>query len=227
MSSHFEFGAAQEVLSVEPAVSRSKGLYNKFGKRILDVVLVLMSLPLVLPVVLVIALLVRRDGGPVFFGHTRVGTNGKLFKCWKVRSMVPNAEEKLQALLKSDPAVRAIWEKDFKLDDDPRVTKLGKFLRKSSLDELPQLFNVLMGEMSLIGPRPVTKKEIERYGASAKVILTLRPGVSGMWQVSGRNDLDYDSRIELDLYYAENLSLAKDIKIILMTLKSVLVGTGK
>ena len=149
-------------------------------KRLFDVVLSLLLLPMIVPIVAILYVLVRRDGGAGFFGHARVGKDGKVFKCWKIRSMVPDAQERLEHLLATDPAARAEWERDRKLRNDPRVTRFGNFLRKSSLDELPQIWNVLRGEMSLIGPRPVTASELDRYGAQAWVYEALRPGVTGL-----------------------------------------------
>ncbi|PSK82498.1 lipopolysaccharide/colanic/teichoic acid biosynthesis glycosyltransferase [Limimaricola soesokkakensis] len=200
--------------------------YNRFAKRLLDLVLVAILLVPLLPVIGTLYLLVRREGGPGFFGHERVGRNGVTFKCWKIRTMVPDAEARLAALLASDPEARAEWERDHKLRDDPRVTRLGALLRKTSLDELPQIWNVLKGEMSLIGPRPVTEAELSRYGHQSWVYLSLRPGVTGLWQVSGRNDIAYDERVALDARYLERLSMPLDLKILIQTVGAVLNRTG-
>jgi undecaprenyl-phosphate galactose phosphotransferase len=172
-----------------------------------------------------VALLVRKSGKQVIFAHERVGRNGKSFGCLKFRSMVPNAQQRLDELLASDPIAKQEWEREFKLRNDPRITPIGNFLRKTSLDELPQLWNVLKGEMSLVGPRPVIQEEIERYGVSAAYYFKAKPGLTGLWQVSGRNDVDYDSRIDLDVWYVQNWSMLKDLIILLRTVKVVL-GRG-
>ena len=195
-------------------------------KRLFDVVLSLLLLPMIVPIVAILYVLVRRDGGAGFFGHARVGKDGKVFKCWKIRSMVPDAQERLEHLLATDPAARAEWERDRKLRNDPRVTRFGNFLRKSSLDELPQIWNVLRGEMSLIGPRPVTTSELDRYGAQAWVYEALRPGVTGLWQVSGRNDVSYDERVQMDARYYKGLSFTSDLGILARTASAVLGRTG-
>lgn len=164
--------------------------------------------------------------GPVFYGHKRVGKNGKEFRCWKFRSMVIDAEEQLKKILAEDPVRAAEWEKDRKFTDDPRVTKIGKFLRKTSLDELPQIFNILNGTMSFIGPRPVTEGELEKYGNKRKYVLSVTPGLSGMWQVSGRSDTVYEERVTLDSYYVQNWSIWLDMWILVRTVWVVLLGKG-
>ncbi|MGR3497402.1 MAG: sugar transferase [Limimaricola soesokkakensis] len=215
-----------EALALQEAAFDAPMGYNRFAKRLLDLVLVAILLVPLLPVIGTLYLLVRREGGPGFFGHERVGRNGVTFKCWKIRTMVPDAEARLAALLASDPEARAEWERDHKLRDDPRVTRLGALLRKTSLDELPQIWNVLKGEMSLIGPRPVTEAELSRYGHQSWVYLSLRPGVTGLWQVSGRNDIAYDERVALDARYLERLSMPLDLKILFQTVGAVLNRTG-
>lgn len=205
----------------------SASFYSKFGKRVLDLGLALAIAPLVLPVIGLLVLLVRRDGGPGIFAHTRIGKDGVPFKCYKIRSMVVDAEAKLEAYLAANPEARAEWERDVKLANDPRITKFGNFLRKSSLDELPQLFNVFSGAMSFVGPRPVPAKELERYGAAKSVYESLRPGITGLWQVSGRNDVTYDERIEMDRDYANTVSMGLDLSIIARTAGAVLNRTGK
>lgn len=176
------------------------------------------------PLFLVIVPVVRQDGGPAFYGHTRIGRNGKTFKCWKFRSMVRNSDQVLKDLLDKDPKARAEWQKDFKLRNDPRITRIGDFLRKTSLDELPQFFNVLCGEMSLVGPRPVIEAEKHYYGEAWGDYLSVRPGITGLWQVSGRNDTTYEQRVELDRRYIREWSLLGDIVIML---KTVLVVLGR
>jgi undecaprenyl-phosphate galactose phosphotransferase len=178
------------------------------------------------PLLLAIALAVRCDGGAALFGHRRIGVGGTSFRCWKFRSMVPDAEAVLAHTLATDPEARAEWERDFKLRNDPRVTPLGQFLRKSSLDELPQLFNVLKGEMSLVGPRPIVAAEVERYGLAMEEYRACKPGITGLWQVSGRNDVDYAERVELDRRYAWSWSLKGDLMILVRTLGVVARRSG-
>ena len=178
------------------------------------------------PLLGVIALLVRSGGAPVVFAHTRVGRHGRLFQCLKFRTMVPDARTVLNRLLASDPEARAEWERSYKLKDDPRITAFGAFLRKTSLDELPQLWNVLRGDMSLVGPRPVVADEIERYGDAKAYYYEVRPGLTGLWQISGRSDLDYDRRISLDTWYVRNWTLWYDVLILFKTLLTVPAKAG-
>jgi Undecaprenyl-phosphate galactose phosphotransferase WbaP len=195
-------------------------------KRSVDLVGGMLLLLALLPVMFAIALLVKRDGGPILFRHKRIGANGKPFSCLKFRTMCVDAEERLQNLLAADPEARAEWERDFKLKNDPRVTTLGNFMRQTSLDELPQLFNVIRGEMSLVGPRPIVTAEAARYGAAFRDYLGCRPGLTGLWQVSGRNDIDYDSRVQLDSSYAREWSLRRDVAILVRTVGVVFGRTG-
>ena len=195
-------------------------------KRTFDLVAASLLLVLLSPVLLTLAWQVKRDGGPAFFGHKRIGQNGKTFKCWKFRSMVVNAQEVLQELLATDAQARAEWDKEFKLKNDPRISRIGHFIRKTSLDELPQLWNVIKGEMSLVGPRPVIQAELERYGDDVTYYLEACPGVTGLWQVSGRNDVDYDTRVYLDAWYVKNWSLWTDISILFKTIKVVIQRDG-
>ncbi len=179
------------------------------------------------PMMLLTALAVKlQDGGPILFGHSRIGRDGRTFKCLKFRSMVVDAEARLQALLRSDPAARAEWERDHKLRRDPRVTVFGEFLRRSSIDELPQLLNVLRGEMSLVGPRPITQAEAVRYRRYFTVYCQVRPGITGLWQVSGRNDVSYRRRIALDVTYAKLRSLRLYFGILAATGPAVLARRG-
>lgn len=198
-----------------------------FWKRFIDLFLLLISSPVVLPVVLIVSLIVKISSpGPVFYGHKRTGKNGKEFKCWKFRSMVIDADKQLEKILAENPEMRAEWEKDRKFTNDPRVTKIGKILRKTSIDEIPQFFNILTGEMSFIGPRPVTEPELKKYGNKAQIILSVQPGLSGMWQISGRSDTGYEERVTLDSYYIQNWSVWLDIWIIIKTVYVVLRGKG-
>ncbi len=197
-------------------------------KRTIDIVgAAALLLALLVPLGL-IALLVRADGGPVLFAHRRVGRGGASFGCLKFRSMVPDAERRLAALLARDPAARAEWEAARKLRDDPRVTWIGRFLRASSLDELPQLINVLKGEMSLVGPRPVQAAELATFygAAAAEHYMAVRPGITGLWQVSGRSDTSYARRVALDVAYVSRPSLRADLRILLRTPAAVLLRRG-
>ncbi len=190
-------------------------------KRLFDVSVAATLLVVLLPLFAFLVLGIRRSGPGVFFGHTRIGKNGEKFKCYKFRTMVPNAQEVLDKLLASDPAAKEEWDRDFKLRNDPRVTPVGAFLRKTSLDELPQLWNVLKGEMSLVGPRPVTEAELNKYADKKDFFLEAKPGMTGLWQVSGRNDVSYEERVQLDAWYARNWQLWYDIVILMKTVKVV------
>ncbi len=199
---------------------------SRLMKRSVDLVGSALLLVLLSPLFGWIAWRVRQTGKGIFFGHRRVGMQGKPFRCYKFRTMVPNAKEVLEELLERDEEARAEWERDFKLKDDPRITPIGHFLRRTSLDELPQLWNVLKGEMSLVGPRPIVEEEIERYRDDIDYYLGVRPGITGLWQVSGRNDIDYASRVQLDAWYVRNWSLWGDIVILLHTVRVVLARSG-
>ena len=184
-------------------------------------------LMLLAPVLLLIVFLIWKcDGAPVLFGHYRVGLNGKLFRCMKFRSMRRDSERVLAELLRDDPQARAEWARDQKLSDDPRITPVGQFLRRSSLDELPQLLNVIRGEMSLVGPRPITVAELTRYGNVRWDYLSVRPGITGLWQVSGRNNTTYEERVSLDRRYVEQRSVLFDIAILAKTVRVVLLREG-
>lgn len=195
-------------------------------KRIFDIVGSLAILLLLSPLLLILSVMVMRDGGSPIYGHTRVGRDGKLFKCLKFRSMVLNSQEVLDHLLQTNEAARLEWEKDFKLKDDPRITRVGRLLRATSLDELPQLLNVLRGEMSLVGPRPVVQEELERYKENKEYYLMAKPGMTGLWQISGRNDVDYDTRVYFDAWYVKNWSLWDDIAILFKTIRVVAKRDG-
>lgn len=197
-----------------------------FTKRAFDIVCSLALLLILAPVFAVVAALVRLSGPKVLFAHPRVGQGGKIFPCYKFRTMVPDAQLVLERLLADRPDLRIEWERDFKLKDDPRVTRIGKFLRKYSLDELPQFWNVLRGDMSLVGPRPIIADELKRYGRYADCYLAARPGVTGLWQVSGRSDVDYDHRVRLDREYIERRCVSLDIVIVFRTAWVVLRRKG-
>jgi exopolysaccharide production protein ExoY len=196
---------------------------NGRAKYAFDFVVATAALLFFAPAFLTIALLIKlTDPGPVFFKHTRVGRRGKRFDCLKFRTMKVNADELLADILRSDPQAAAEWDAGQKLRNDPRVTWFGNFLRKSSLDELPQVWNVLRGQMSLIGPRPITRAELNRYGKDRRYYLLVRPGITGLWQVSGRSSTGYEKRIRLDREYVEEWSWLGEIWILLMTIPAVL-----
>jgi exopolysaccharide production protein ExoY len=191
------------------------------GKRLLDIFGAVGLGILALPVVVFVSAWLFLSGGPVLFRHMRVGRGGRQFVCYKFRTMVPNAEQVLDKLFECTPSLRAEWILHHKLRDDPRVTRIGYFLRRTSLDELPQLWNVLMGDMSLVGPRPIVHDEIFRYGRAIRHYLAVKPGLTGLWQVSGRNDIGYCRRVALDRAYAMRSSLRLDIWILLQTAKAI------
>ncbi|EFN7423116.1 undecaprenyl-phosphate galactose phosphotransferase WbaP, partial [Escherichia coli] len=180
-------------------------------KRLFDIIASIAIIILLSPVLLYISRLVKKDGGPAIYGHERIGQDGKPFKCLKFRSMVTNSKDVLNELLQNDPEAKREWDTTFKLKNDPRITKIGAVLRRTSLDELPQLFNVLKGEMSLVGPRPIITAELERYNEEVDYYLLSKPGMTGLWQVSGRSDVDYETRVYLDAWYVKNWSMWNDI----------------
>lgn len=202
-------------------------LYGAWGKRAFDIVASLVMLVLVLPLIAVLMLLAAADGGPPIFAHSRVGRGGRSFRCLKIRTMVVDAEARLAQILAEDPRAAAEWRHGFKLQRDSRVTALGRILRRTSLDELPQLWNVLRGDMSLVGPRPVTAEEFLCYGPSADRYTAMRPGLTGLWQVSGRNEVSFAERVAFDCEYAERISLRADLSILLRTVPAVLRVTGR
>ena len=195
-------------------------------KRTFDLIVASLMLIGLLPLFLFLIVAIRQSGQRVIFGHARLGQNGKPFKCLKFRTMVPDAEEVLSKLLASNVEASAEWAKNFKLKNDPRITGIGRFLRKSSLDELPQLWNVLRGEMSLVGPRPIIEEELARYENKKDFFLEAKPGITGLWQISGRNDVSYAERVQLDAWYARNWHLWYDVVILLKTVKVVFGKKG-
>ncbi len=203
--------------------ARSRNTRANAVQRGFDIVVAGTTLVLSLPVMLCVAAAVRfTSRGPVVFCQTRVGRWGESFECLKFRTMVADAESRLARILVEDAAARSAFEADFKLSDDPRLTRVGRFLRRFSLDELPQLINVLRGDMSIVGPRPVVPEELQRYGDYGQVVLQVRPGMTGPWQVSGRNSISYTERVDLDVEYALNRSLVGDIGIMSRTIRCVL-----
>ena len=214
-----------EVISQEPSslpaveIIRNQSRYGRTLKRIGDIIFSLLVLTLGSPIFILIGILVKLSSpGSVFYIQKRVGRNYREFGCIKFRTMYKDADDLLPNLLEKYPLMRKEFEKDFKLRQDPRITKLGRFLRRSSLDELPQFFNVLKGEMSVVGPRPIVSNEIIKYSLFMEEVISVRPGLTGLWQVSGRNNLSYKKRVELDLFYARNRNFLLDLEIIILTL---------
>ncbi|EMB4323120.1 undecaprenyl-phosphate galactose phosphotransferase WbaP [Pluralibacter gergoviae] len=199
---------------------------SRLAKRLFDIIGSLIIIILLSPLLIYISFKVRQDGGASIYGHLRVGKGGHLFKCLKFRSMVVNSKEVLEHLLENNIEAKKEWESTFKLKKDPRVTPIGQFLRRTSLDELPQLFNVIKGEMSLVGPRPIVTEELERYNDEVDYYLLSKPGMTGLWQVSGRSDVDYDTRVYLDAWYVKNWSMWNDIAILFKTINVVFNKNG-
>jgi UDP-galactose-lipid carrier transferase len=196
-------------------------------KRIFDIAVALLLLGSLAPIGLIVSLMIIRSGGPIFFAHERVGRGGRVFKCLKFRTMVPDAAAVLEQALALDPEAREEWLRTRKLKNDPRITRIGKLLRVTSIDELPQLINVVLGDMSLVGPRPVVQQELhEHYKGDNSYYLLVRPGLTGLWQISGRNLTDYQQRVHLDSWYVRNWSLWSDIVILFRTIPVVIAGHG-
>lgn len=201
---------------------RARSVYE-IGKRGLDITAALTLLLLASPLLLVIALVVKAtSNGPVFFAHRRLSQNGRMFSCLKFRTMIANAEERLQ----QDSELRRQFEEKFKLEDDPRITPVGNFLRRTSLDELPQLLHVLRGEMSLVGPRPIVESELTKYSIYANKLLSVKPGLSGLWQVCGRSHTTYPQRVMMDMHYIDHRSFALDLQLLLLTASAVVRKSG-
>ncbi|MCL4136649.1 UNVERIFIED_CONTAM: hypothetical protein GTU68_052458 [Idotea baltica] len=198
----------------------------KFIKRSVDIVLGIFFLVIFSPVFLVLGFIIKRDGGPVFFNHERLGKNGRHFACHKFRTMKVDSDTMLKQHLKRSSKARFDWESKRKLLNDPRVTKIGQYLRKTSVDELPQLVNVIRGEMSLVGPRPIVRDETKHYGSFLSYYLTMTPGMSGLWQVSGRTDTTYEERVRLDVWYSKNWTLWVDVVVLIKTCKTLLNRHG-
>ncbi len=201
--------------------------YNRIFKRIFDLILTITGGVLILPILIALSLIVAWENhGKIIFAHKRVGMHGKKFFCYKFQTMIPDAEKKLQEYLEKNPDAQREWNESFKLTHDPRVTKFGNFLRRTSLDELPQIWNVIRGEMSLVGPRPIVAEEIEKYGANIREYYMVPPGITGMWQVSGRSDTTYAERVAMDTWYVRNWSVWIDIMYLFKTVKAVLTSRG-
>lgn len=207
--------------------NKLKMSWNLEIKRFMDIVIVCVGGIFLLPFLFIIAILIKISSpGPVLYKHRRLGINGKHFNAYKFRSMVTDSQEQLEKLLESDPEIKKEWEKNHKLANDPRITKIGNFLRRTSIDEFPQFINILKGEMSLVGPRPIVDAEVEKYGEDFRRIFSVRPGLTGLWQVSGRSDTDYAARVTYDTYYLQNWSGWMDLWILFMTFGAVVRGRG-
>ena len=201
--------------------------HNRIIKRLFDLALSLSGMVVVVPLGLLLGLFIYLDSpGPILFAHRRIGQGGREFPCYKFRSMVPDAPAALEKYLSENPGARKEWQRDFKLRDDPRVTRVGAFLRRTSLDELPQLWNVIRGEMSLVGPRPIVRAEIAKYGDYIQDFYLVPPGITGLWQVSGRSDTTYEERVMMDSWYVRNWSVWIDMVYLLKTVKVVFTGRG-
>ena len=212
-------------LSLTAPVSRSRKARTQ--SRVLDIAIAIVIIVFTAPLLIAIALAVKlQDGGPALYRQNRIGLNGRAFSCFKFRSMLVDADARMAAHLEADPLARLEWAQTQKLRSDPRVTPLGRFLRKSSLDELPQIFNVLRGEMSVVGPRPIVESEIPRYGRHFRHYCSVRPGITGLWQVSGRSDVSYRRRVLLDVVYARSRSVTLDLKILVKTPMVILLSKG-
>lgn len=213
----------KKAITCQTKTKLSKKIYLTF-KRIFDIICCSIGLVISLPIFLIISIAIKlEDNGPIFYKHKRVGKNGKFIYLYKFRSMAINSQEILEKFSKEQ---KEEFEKNFKLENDPRITKVGNIIRKTSLDELPQLLNIIKGEMSLIGPRPVTTKELPKFGTNKKAILSVKPGLTGWWACNGRNDTTYKERVKLEKYYVDNMSLWLDIKCFFKTIISVLTKRG-
>ncbi len=231
MRTNFNRGAEVESSLLSGSSSGRLKKYNggsdTFLKSLFDRLFAFFALIFFSPFLILISLVILiTDGGPIFFGHKRIGRDGKEFNCLKFRTMARDAEERLAKILESDAEARAQWEAQQKLDDDPRITTVGEFFRKTSLDELPQFWNVLVGDMAIVGPRPVVAAEASHYGEHFSDYLSVKPGITGYWQVSGRSNTTYAERVQMDVEYVNNRSFGRDIEIILKTIKVMIMSDG-
>lgn len=212
---------------IAPRIHDRNSVSKDRVSRVLDISLILFAAPYIILAFLVIAILIKLDSpGPIFFRQRRIGRFGRKFQIYKFRTMFQNADQHLQNYLDNSPELKAQWLTTHKLKEDPRVTRLGSLLRKLSLDELPQIWNIIIGDMSLVGPRPIVDAEVEKYGKCFDLYIQVRPGLTGLWQVSGRNDTTYERRVELDEYYIRNRSLKLDLQILWKTVSVVLKKDG-
>lgn len=219
-------GVSAELQAESKVLEAKSDIFYRIIKRIFDVLISGISLILLSPLFLIIALSIKLNSkGKVFYKHKRIGKNGEYIYLYKFRSMYSDSKERLEEILK-DPKIKKEWEENFKLSNDPRITKVGAFLRKASLDELPQLLNILRGDMSIVGPRPIIDDEIKKYGINKDKLLSVTPGLTGWWACNGRSCTSYDDRMKLELYYVDNKSIKLDIKIIIKTFISVIKRNG-
>lgn len=221
----------QKISDVESKEQNNKNIniLYRFIKRSIDVICGLIGVLLLIPVSIIVyavKVICKENDGPLFYAQLRYGKKGRMFKLYKFRSMCMHADKKLKEHLENNPDAKKEFEETQKLQNDPRVTRIGKFLRKSSIDELPQMINILKGDMSLIGPRPVVDGEIERYGKNRDKFLSVRPGLTGYWQANGRSNTTYEERMQMELYYVDNMSLSLDVKIFLKTFITVIKKEG-
>ena len=216
--------ATRPVTAAMAAAPNRRGIYRRLAKRVIDVAAVVLAAPVIVPVVAGLAVAIARDGGSPFYTQFRVGKDGRIFRMWKLRSMVTDADSRMADYLASDPEARREWDETQKLKHDPRITRFGQMLRKSSLDELPQLWNVFTGDMSLVGPRPMMICQQSLYPSTS--YYKLRPGITGYWQTAGRNRTSFAARADYDDAYEKDLSLGTDAKVLARTVKTVLAGTG-
>ena len=216
----------QNDIVLDSSIAKSRVLY-KIIKRTFDILVSIIGCIMLLPIMIIVKIsyIISKDYNSIFYTQTRIGKNGKEFKLYKFRSMIPNADEVLKQLLKQ-PKYKKEWDRNQKLENDPRITKMGRVLRKTSLDELPQMINVLKGDMSMIGPRPLVKGELDSHNGNHQIYESVRPGISGWWAVNGRSATTYEKRLELEYYYCENCCLMLDIKCFFMTIKTVLCKKG-
>lgn len=219
----------EDKTTIANTLDTGAGYYRRWGKRMFDVAVAVASLPFVVPVILLAWVAVKTDGGKGFYSQPRVGRDGRIFKCWKLRTMVPDADAELLKMIAGDPDVAREWRSTQKLASDPRITAFGRMLRRTSIDELPQLWNVLKGDMSLIGPRPFTPNQKAMYDdvADSAAYYTVRPGISGAWQVECRNSGAFQDRIDFDHRYSNNITLVNDLSIAMKTIRVILHATGK
>ena len=214
----------QEIAVKEKNIVKDKKTAYKVVKRVFDIVFSLIGLILLSPVFLIISIIIKLDSkGPVFFVHSRIGEKGKSIGIYKFRTMVNNAEDLIKSFT---PEQKEEFERSYKLENDPRITKVGDFLRKTSLDELPQILNILIGELSIIGPRPIVQSELDKYEDNKDKFLSVRPGLTGYWAANGRSDTSYEERMQMELYYVDNMSFKLDVKIFFKTIFAVLKKEG-
>lgn len=215
------------ISSMQQSIVYREHVRGGLTKRAFDIVVALVAILLLSPLLIGVALAVKlSDGGPALFGQTRIGAHGRTFRIWKFRSMVPDAQARLRAYLESNPEAQREWAQYRKLKNDPRITPLGRVLRKYSVDELPQIFNILLGDMSFVGPRPIDQSECALYGNSLIHYFRCRPGLTGLWQVSGRSDTSFDRRVTMDRYYAKHWSVLLDVVLIFKTIPVAITGRG-